>query len=426
MIDPHLLRADISVAAENLARRGYALDCARFAALEARRKKAQSAAEELRAARNEKSRAVGEQKRSGGGGGEALIAEVGDINRRLRITEEELEKTFGELNDFLLDIPNLPHDSVPRGKNADDNTEIRRWGVVREFPFAPQDHVSLGENLRMMDFSLAAKVASARFVSMSGALARLHRALAQFMLDLHIAEHGYEELYMPFMANGAALTGTGQLPKFEEDLFRCERDGLYLIPTAEVVVTNVVRDGILSAAQLPLKYVCHTPCFRREAGSYGRDTRGMLRQHQFEKVELVHIVSPAESYAALEELLGAAEEVLRRLELPYRVVSLCGGDIGFAAAKTYDIEVWLPGQNAYREISSCSNCEAFQARRMMARWRGDGGKPEYVHTLNGSGVAVGRALIALLENHQQADGSIAVPDALRPYMGGLSVIAAPR
>lgn len=424
MIDPHLLRSDLSAVSANLRRRGAAIDEAALAALEQRRKALQGESEQLRAQRNEKSRTVGAAKKAGQEA-DALIAEVEKIKARLQEVEQQLEEAQSEFSQIVLEIPNLLHDSVPDGKDEGSNAEVRRWGEPLQFGFAAQDHVALGEGLEMMDFALGAKLASARFAAMHGALARLHRALAQFMLDLHSQTHGYREIYMPFMANSATLTGTGQLPKFEEDLFFIERDNLYLIPTAEVVVTNVVQDKIVDADELPMKFVCHTPCFRREAGSYGRDTRGMLRQHQFEKVELVHLSRPEDSYAALEDLTGNAEAVLQALGLPYRTVALCSGDTGFAAAKTYDIEVWLPGQDAYREISSCSNCEAFQARRMRARMRrGAQGRPEYLHTLNGSGIAVGRALIAVMENYQQADGSVAVPDALRPYMNGADCIRA--
>jgi seryl-tRNA synthetase len=338
-----------------------------------------------------------------------------------------LEKLQSELNEFLLEVPNVPHDSVPAGRDADQNVEVRRFGAPRAFSFQARDHVELGEALGLLDFATAAKIAGARFSVMKGPLARLHRALAQLMLDLHTGEHGYTEVYVPYLVNAASMRGTGQLPKFEEDLFavpRTDADKLYLIPTAEVPVTNIVRDEIVPLKELPLKYVCHSPCFRSEAGSHGKDTRGMIRQHQFDKVELVQIVHPQQSYEALEQLTAHAEEVLKRLDLPYRTVVLCTGDMGFSSAKTYDIEVWLPGQQAYREISSCSNFEAFQARRMQARYRNEKGKPELAHTLNGSGLAVGRTLIAVMENYQNADGSISVPEGLRPYMGGASLIGA--
>ncbi|MCH9757842.1 MAG: serine--tRNA ligase [Proteobacteria bacterium] len=423
MIAPHLLRNDLAAVCANLQRRGYSLDTATISALEKRRKEVQSECEKLRAQRNEKSRTIGIAKQNKEDAS-AMIAEVETINTRLTSADSDLEKIQSEFNALLLEIPNLLHDSVPDGKDESSNVEARRWSEPPQFDFTAQDHVALGEQLQLIDFPLAVKLTSARFVAMHGQIAQLHRALGQFMLNLHISQHGYREVYLPFMANTATLTGTGQLPKFEEDLFYAERDGLYLIPTAEVVVTNIVRDSIVAAEELPLKFVCHTPCFRREAGSYGRDTRGMLRQHQFEKVELVHISAPEDSYTALEELTANAEAVLQALKLPYRTVALCSGDIGFAAAKTYDIEVWLPGQDAYREISSCSNCEDFQARRMQGRMRRSGAKPEYLHTLNGSGIAVGRALIAVMENYQQADGSIVIPEVLRPYMNGAEAIRA--
>jgi seryl-tRNA synthetase len=370
-----------------------------------------------------------------------LLAAVADLGDQLKQAEAELEAVQQRLNDVLLGVPNLPHASVPVGRDENDNQEVRRWGEPRQFSFTPRDHVDLGDALGQLDFELAAKIAGARFAVMSGPLARLHRALIQFMLDLHTGEHGYTETYVPYMVNADSLRGTGQLPKFEQDLFQVSfgatrRKGAdeaagnvpgeswYLIPTAEVPVTNIVRDTIVPAERLPLKHVAHTPCFRSEAGSYGKDTRGMIRQHQFEKVELVQIVSPNDSYAALEALTGHAETVLQRLELPYRVMALCSGDMGFSAAKTYDIEVWLPGQQKYREISSCSNFEDFQARRMQARWRNpQTGKPELVHTLNGSGLAVGRTLVAVMENYQEEDGSIRIPAALRPYLAGMERLA---
>jgi seryl-tRNA synthetase len=351
------------------------------------------------------------------------MAEVAQIPGELKALESRLADVQARLQQLMLDVPNLPHASVPQGASADHNREVRRWGEPRRFDFAVRDHVDLGAPLGL-DFDAGARLAGARFAVMKGPVARLHRALAQFMLDLHTSEHGYQEIYAPYLVSAAALEGTGQLPKFEQDLFalKGERE-LYLIPTAEVPVTNLVREQILAPEQLPMRYVAHTPCFRSEAGAAGKDTRGMIRQHQFDKVELVHIVKPADSYAALEQLTSHAEEVLKRLELPYRVLALCAGDIGFGSAKTYDLEVWLPGQGKYREISSCSNCEAFQARRMQARWRNpETGKPEPVHTLNGSGIAVGRAMVAVLENYQNADGSVTVPAALRPYMGGLEVL----
>jgi seryl-tRNA synthetase len=392
----------------------------------------QTETQELQAKRNQLSRQVGELKAKGGDASQ-LMAQVNAQASRLKALEQDLEKIQVELNDFLLDVPNVPHASVPAGKSSADNPELRRTGAPRAFDFPVKDHVDLGARLGL-DFDAAAKISGARFVLMKGMIARMHRALAQFMLDLHTREHGYTEVYAPYLVNAATMRGTGQLPKFEEDLFKIPREesdrsgtrdaSLYLIPTAEVPVTNVVRDEILQPSRLPLKYVCHTPCFRSEAGSYGKDTRGMIRQHQFDKVELVQIVHPERSYEALEELTSHAETVLQRLDLPYRVVTLCTGDMGFAAAKSYDIEVWLPAQKTYREISSCSNCETFQARRMQARFRNEKGKTELVHTLNGSGLAVGRTLIAIMENFQNADGSISIPEALRPYMGGVTALKA--
>jgi seryl-tRNA synthetase len=342
------------------------------------------------------------------------------LTHALAIAEADLERVQAESDQWLMGLPNLLHDSVPEGRDESANVEVRRHGTPREFDFQPADHVDVGTRLGGLDFEAAARISGARFMVLRGSLARLHRALAQFMLDLHTSEHGYQEIYAPYLVSAAALTGTGQLPKFEQDLFKVDGERpFYLIPTAEVPVTNLVREQILTAEQLPLRFVAHTPCFRSEAGAAGKDTRGLIRQHQFDKVELVHVVKPADSYAALEQLTSHAEEVLKRLELPYRVLALCSGDMGFGSAKTYDLEVWLPGQGKYREISSCSNCEAFQARRMQARWRNpETGKPEPVHTLNGSGIAVGRAMVAILENYQNADGSVTVPTALRPYMGG--------
>jgi seryl-tRNA synthetase len=432
MLDVQLLRSDLRAVAKRLADRGYTLDTAAFEALEGRRKTVQTETQELQAKRNQLSKQVGELKAKGGDASQ-LVAQVNAQAGRLKSLEQDLENIQAQLNEFLLGLPNVPHASVPVGRSAADNPETRKDGAPRTFDFPAKDHVDLGAGLGL-DFEAATKISGARFVLMKGAVARLHRALTQFMLDLHTKEHGYVEVYAPYLVNAATLRGTGQLPKFEEDLFkipRQEADGgavrdtsLYLIPTAEVPVTNLVRDEILQAARLPLKYVCHTPCFRSEAGSYGKDTRGMIRQHQFDKVELVQIVHPENSYQSLEELTSHAEMVLKRLDLPYRIVTLCTGDMGFAAAKTYDIEVWLPGQKMYREISSCSNCEGFQARRMQARFRNDRHKTEFVHTLNGSGLAVGRTLIAVMENFQNADGSVAIPEALRPYMGVASVIKA--
>jgi seryl-tRNA synthetase len=420
VIDPKLLRSDLPGVAAQLARRGFALDTAAFAAIEERRKAAQIEADRLRAARNANAKAVGMAK-GRGEDASALLAAGEAMGAGLLAAEQTLEALQVELSALQLGLPNLLHASVPEGRDENANVEVRRWGSPRDLGFEPKDHVALGAPLGM-DFEAAGRISGARFVVMTGGLARLHRALVQFMLDLHTQQHGYREAYVPYLVHAAALQGTGQLPKFEQDLFAVRGDpGFYLIPTAEVPVTNLVRDQIVAAESLPLKYVAHTPCFRSEAGAAGRDTRGMIRQHQFDKVELVHIVRPEDSYAALEQLTSHAEAVLQALELPYRVLALCAGDVGPSSAKTYDLEVWLPSQGKYREISSCSNCEAFQARRLQARWRNPAtGKPELVHTLNGSGVAVGRALVAVLENYQQADGSIALPSALRPYMAGVT------
>jgi len=418
MLDSRRLRSNLAEVAAALARRGYRLDSERFQALEERRKKLQVETQQLQNERNARSKAIGQAK-ARGEDIEPLRAQVGEIGARLEQVARELEEVQQELATMMLDMPNVPHESVPDGASEDDNVEIRRWGEPPSFDFKPLDHVELGA-LHGMDFEAASKIAGSRFVVLRGALARLQRALTQFMLDLHTREHGYEEVYVPYLVNADSMRGTGQLPKFEEDLFTIrDESGYYLIPTAEVPVTNLARDRILDAAELPQRLVCHTPCFRSEAGSYGKDVRGMIRQHQFEKVELVQLVRPQDSYAALEELTRHAETVLQRLELPYRVVALCAGDLGFSSAKTYDIEVWLPGQQRYREISSCSNFEDFQARRMQARWRNpETGKPELLHTLNGSGLAVGRCLVALIENFQEADGRIRLPAALQPYMGG--------
>jgi seryl-tRNA synthetase len=418
VLDSKQLRADAAGVAANLARRGFTLDVAAFNALDERRKAAQIESDRVRAERNANAKAVGIAK----GKKEdatALLARAEELTRQLEASDAAINAVQSELDAWQLGLPNLLHSSVPEGRDESANQEVRRWGEPRRFDFAPKDHVELGEKLGGLDFESAAKISGARFSVLRGRVARLHRALAQFMLDLHTGEHGYTEAYVPYLVQAPALQGTGQLPKFEQDLFRVQGEqGFYLIPTAEVPVTNLVRDSIVEAKDLPKKFVAHTPCFRSEAGAAGKDTRGLIRQHQFEKVELVHIVKPADSYAALEELTASAEKVLQKLELPYRVVALCAGDIGFGSAKTYDIEVWLPGQNKYREISSCSNCEAFQARRMQARWRNpETGKPEPLHTLNGSGVAVGRALVAVLENYQNADGTITVPTALQPYLG---------
>ena len=380
--------------------------------------------QELQAARNQFAKRIGQAKSRGEDVAE-LVAESGRANAELVGLEKRLEGIQQRLQDFMLGVPNIPHESVPHGKSPADNREIRKSGTPRALGFAPKDHVNIGERLRLLDFDLATKIAGARFVLMKGPLARLHRAIAQFMLDIHTQEHGYTEVYTPYLVNAESMRGTGQLPKFEADLFavpRGEEGSFYLIPTAEVPVTNIVRDEIVPLESLPLKFVCHSPCFRSEAGSYGKDTRGMIRNHQFDKVELVQIVHPQKSYEALESLTTHAEEILKRLELPYRTVTLCTGDMGFAAAKTYDIEVWLPGQNTYREISSCSNFEAFQARRMHARFRGEKGKSELVHTLNGSGLAVGRTLVAIMENYQRADGGIDIPPVLQSYMGHLKAI----
>jgi len=424
MLDPKLLRTDPESVARNLARRGFVLDVDRLRALEERRKVAQVSADETRSARNAHAKKVGMAK----GKGEDIAGLLGEGNllaRKLEGLDQELAAVQAEFDELVLGLPNMLHESVPDGRDENSNVEVRRWGTPREFDFPPLDHVAIGENMAMVDFESAGRISGARFVVLKGGVARLHRALIQYMLDLHTSQHGYTEVYAPYLVARQSLVGTGQLPKFEADLFRVvSGDAEYfLIPTAEVPVTNLARETILEANALPRKYAAHTPCFRSEAGSYGKDTRGMIRQHQFEKVELVHMVRPEDSYAALEELTGHAEKVLQGLGLPYRVVALCSGDVGFGSAKTYDLEVWLPGQQKYREISSCSNCEAFQARRMQARWRNPvTGKPEPLHTLNGSGVAVGRALVAVLENYQQADGSVIVPDALKPYMGGAEVI----
>ena len=420
MLDVQLLREDIAAAAQRLTARGFALDVATFRALEDERKRVQSRTQELQAKRNNLSKAIGIAKGKGGDAS-ALMAEVAQLGDELKANEAQLEQVQAKLQDFLMVIPNLPHASVPTGKSAEENVEVRRWGEPREFDFAPQDHVDVGAKLGL-DFDTAAKLSGARFSVLRGGLARLPRSLAQFMLDVHTQEHGYTEVYVPYLVAPHCIDGVTSLAKFEEDLFRIERQNLYLISTAEVPVTNFVRDSIVDAKQLPLKFVCHSPCFRSEAGSYGKDTRGMIRQHQFDKVEILQVVHPDKSWEAHEELTANAEAILRKLELPYRTIALCTGDIGFAAAKTYDLEVWLPGQNAYREISSCSNFEAFQARRMQARYRSDKGKPELLHTLNGSGLAVGRTLVAILENYQQADGSVSLPAALQPYLGGVSAL----
>jgi seryl-tRNA synthetase len=420
MLDPRLLRTELPRVAEQLKRRGVILDTARIEALEAHRKAVQVEVQDLQGQRNARSKSIGKAKAAGQDIA-PLLAQLDDLGARLKALEESLAAVQGEVEAIALGLPNLPDASVPDGRDEADNREERRWGEPRHFAFEPKDHVDLGAQRGWMDFDVASKLTGSRFVVLSGPMARLHRALIQFMLDLHTSEHGYTETYVPYLVNADSLRGTGQLPKFEADLFRVpgERD-YYLIPTAEVPVTNLVRDLIVEGADLPRKWVAHTPCFRSEAGSYGKDTRGMIRQHQFEKVELVQAVRPQDSHAAHEALTGHAEAVLQRLGLPYRVVTLCTGDLGFSAVKTYDLEVWLPGQGRYREISSCSNFEDFQARRLQARWRNpDTGKPELLHTLNGSGLAVGRTLVAVLENYQEVDGSVHIPAALRPYMGGL-------
>ncbi len=428
MLDIQLLRNSIDAVCKRLATRGYTLDSAAFQKLEAERKTLQTRTQDLQASRNSLSKQIGMLKGKGQDAS-AEMAEVAALKNELEANEVRLGELLKEFDAFVATIPNLPQDSVPVGKSEVDNVEISRWGTPRRFDFAVKDHVDLGEALGQLDFATAAKIAGARFSLMKGPLARLHRAIAQFMLDVHTEEHGYTEVYAPYLVNAASMTGTGQLPKFEADLFKILRpdaEPLYLIPTAEVPVTNIVRDEILAQDALPLKLVCHTPCFRSEAGSYGKDTRGMIRQHQFDKVELVQIVAAEKSNAAHEELTRHAEVILEKLKLPYRRVALCTGDMGFSSAKTYDLEVWLPAQNTYREISSCSNFEAFQARRMQARWRNEKNKTELVHTLNGSGLAVGRTLVAIMENNQRTDGSITIPEVLRSYMGGSEVIAASR
>lgn len=429
MLDIQLLRNDSAAIAARLKTRGYVLDVARFEAAEARRKSVQTRTQELQARRNLLSKEIGAAK-SRGDDTQALMSDVAGLGDELKTLETELGSIQAEERDWLLSMPNLPHPSVPVGTSDAQNIEIRRVGTPRDFDFTVRDHVDVGAALAGVDFEKAAELSGARFHSLRGSVARLHRALAQWMLDLHTTQYGYVECYVPYIVNRAALTGTGQLPKFEDDLFWVTKGGatneerMYLIPTAEVPLTNLVRGDIVPAAALPLKFTAHTPCFRSEAGSYGKDTRGMFRVHQYDKVEIVQIAHPDKSYDALEELVGHAESVLKQLELPYRVVLLCTGDTGFGSAKTYDLEVWLPGQSKYREISSCSNFEAFQARRMQARFRGAQGKPELVHTLNGSALAVGRTLIAILENYQRADGGVDVPRVLQSYMGGEKVIPA--
>lgn len=426
MLDIQLIRRDLSAVTQRLATRGVVLDTARIEALENERKTIQTQTQDLQARRNQLSKQIGMAKGKGEDAS-ALMSEVNGLGDALKSSEDRLTGIQDELSALLMTVPNLPHESVPLGKDESGNVEIRRVGTPRTFPYPPRDHVAIGEDLDLLDFPTAVKIAGSRFALMRGDLARMHRALVQYMLDMHTQAHGYEEVYVPYMVNADSLRGTGQLPKFEEDLFKIS-NGMYLIPTAEVPVTNIVRDEIIPLENLPIRMVAHTPCFRSEAGSYGKDTRGMVRQHQFDKVELVQMVRPEDSYTALEELTGHAEAILQGLNLPYRVMALCTGDIGFSAAKTYDLEVWLPGQNTYREISSCSNFEAFQARRMQARYRtekdGKPGKPELIHTLNGSGLAVGRCLVAVLENYQREDGGVDVPVALQPYMGGKTYIEA--
>ncbi|WP_133647744.1 serine--tRNA ligase [Paraburkholderia flava] len=423
MLDIQLLRKDLDGVAKRLADRGYTLDVAAFSALEAERRANQTRTEDLQARRNSLSKQIGGMK----GRGEdtsAVMAEVGGIGDEMKVSAAKLDEIQARLSDLLLGVPNLPHDSVPAGRDEQDNVEVRRWGTPRQFDFDVKDHVDVGTPLGL-DFETGAKLSGARFTLLRGQIARLHRGLAQFMIDTHTRQHGYTEIYTPYIVNPEVLYGTGQLPKFADDMFRVEKGGgentvtQYLISTSEISLTNTVRDSIVDANALPIRLTAHSPCFRSEAGAYGRDTRGLIRQHQFDKVEMVQIVAPDTSYDALEQMVGHAEVILQKLELPYRVITLCTGDMGFSASKTYDLEVWLPAQKTYREISSCSNTEAFQARRMQARYRNAQGKPELVHTLNGSGLAVGRTLVAVLENFQNADGSVTVPVALRPYVDGV-------
>lgn len=424
MLDPKIIRANPEQVAAQLVKKKYVFPVAEFEALEEQRREVQIRTENLQSERNTRSKSIGKAK-AAGEDITSLLSDVSDLGTQLEEAKAALAQINVQLDDILLGVPNLPHEDVPEGESEDDNVEVRRWGDITKFDFEPQDHVALGNRDAAMDFESAAKLTGSRFVVLQGKIARMHRALIQFMLDTHINEHGYNEIYVPYMVNKDSLMGTSQLPKFEEDLFKVpfgERD-YYLIPTSEVPVTNMVRDEIIDEAKLPLKFTAHTPCFRSEAGASGKDTRGLIRQHQFEKVEMIQLVKPEESWQALENMTQNAENILKKLELPYRVITLCGGDLGFAAAKTYDIEVWLPGQDKYREISSCSNTLDFQARRMMARYRNsETGKPELLHTLNGSGLAVGRTLVAVLENHQNADGTINVPSVLQPYMGGVTVI----
>ncbi len=423
MINPQLLRSDIEAVAKQLAPRGFKLDVEAYTSMESQRKVLQSEVEALQASRNSQSKEIGKVKAQGGDVS-AIMQAVASIGDELKDKQSQLEEVAKDLSAMQKSLPNIPHESVPAGMTEDDNVEIRKWGEIPSFDFEVKDHVDLGSDIGGMDFELAAKITGSRFVVMRDGVARMHRALTQYMLNKHTGDHGYQEVYVPYLVNADSLYGTGQLPKFEEDQFKTQtEDDYYLIPTAEVPVTNICRDTILDTNELPLKMVAHTPCFRREAGSYGRDTRGMIRQHQFEKVELVQVVEPEESHERLEELLGHAESILQDLKLPYRVVNLCAGDLGFSAVKTYDIEVWLPAQDTYREISSCSNFEDFQARRLQARHRSGNQKPSLCHTLNGSGLAVGRTLVAVLENYQQEDGSIVVPECLKEYMGGLELIS---
>jgi seryl-tRNA synthetase len=419
MIDIQLLRNDIDALAKRLATRGYVLDVGSFVALENKRKEIQTRTEQLQSQRNALARQVGQAKqKKDETGAHLLMTQGSQIAKDLEGLEGQNKEIQAQLREFVSLVPNPPHESVPVGGSAEQNAEVRRWGQPRTFDFKPKDHVDLGAGLGGMDFETGAKLAGARFVVMKGGVARLHRALAQFMLDTHTREHGYTEVYTPYMTTAACADGVTSFAKFKDDQFKIEGRDLYLIPTSEYTVTNFVRDEIVPLEQLPLRFCCHSPCFRSEAGSAGKDTRGMIRNHQFDKVELVQIVHPSKSWQAHEELTSHAEAILRKLELPYRTMTLCTGDMGFSSAKTYDLEVWLPGQDAYREISSCSNFEAFQARRMQARFRNEKGKPEILHTLNGSGLAIGRTLIAVLENYQNADGTVTVPAVLRPYMGG--------
>jgi seryl-tRNA synthetase len=428
MLDIQHLRKDLQGVAKRLADRGYTLDVEAFASLEAERREIQTRTEELQMRRNSLSKQIGAMK----GRGEdtsAVMAEVGGIGDTMKASAAQLDEIQKRQSDLMLGVPNLPHESVPIGRDETDNVELRRWGTPRSFDFEVKDHVDVGAPLGL-DFETGAKLSGARFTLLRGQIARLHRALAQFMIDTHTEQHGYTETYTPYIVNPDILVGTGQLPKFADDMFRVEKGGeentvtQYLISTSEITLTNTVRESILDAAALPIKLTAHSPCFRSEAGSYGRDTRGLIRQHQFDKVEMVQVVSPDKSYDTLDQMVGHAEAILRKLGLPYRVITLCTGDMGFSAAKTFDLEVWLPAQNTYREISSCSNTEAFQARRMQARFRNAQGKPEFVHTLNGSGLAVGRTLVAVLENYQNADGSVTVPEVLRPYMRGIETLQA--